>query len=144
MALFFPIIVDTANLRLKELPAGDTLDLTGSAIQTKDLIIDGLVTQTKVEANDGAIDLTEGGFFTISLNAGATVTFSNPPSINVACSFSVEVTNNGGYSISWPASIDWDADIAPTLQDNGLSLFTFYTSDGGTTYRGNLVYVSTT
>tara|TARA_R110000868_G_scaffold59670_1_gene183120 strand:- start:192 stop:431 length:240 start_codon:yes stop_codon:yes gene_type:complete len=32
MANRFPLVVDSSNLNIKELPSGDNLDLTGSAI----------------------------------------------------------------------------------------------------------------
>lgn len=46
----------------------------------------------------------------------------------------------GAFTPTFPASVDWDAGTAPTYVGTGNgSLFTFTTTDGGTTWLGALV-----
>jgi len=137
MADFFPVVVDSDNSILKELPSGDTLDLTESDIVTRNLQIDGVVHQTIVSTS-GDIDLADGSYFTLSLSATATVTITGAPS-GTATMFMLEVDNTGSYSISWPASVVWDGGVAPSLNPSSTTIFTFLTSDSGTTWRGNAV-----
>ena len=85
-------------------------------------------------AND--VDCSLGNYFTKTITASTTFTFSNVPS-GVEYSFTMEVTLNGSNSIGWPTSVKWNADTAPTLTDGKTQLFMFLTSNGGTRWRGS-------
>lgn len=144
MAQYYPVIVDAANLKFKELPVGDTLDLSDATVYVKDIELTGALKQNKkVIPGTGSIDLLQGTFFTTTLTASDVLTFDNPPSSNVVVTFSVEVSADGPYSVSWPTEVEWESGITPSIDTDGTALFTFYTSDGGTSYRGSLVYQST-
>ena len=144
MTQYYPVVVDAENLKFKELPAGDTLNLTDATIYVKDIELSAAFKQLKtvIPAN-GSLDLEQGTFFTTTLTASDVLTFDNPPSSNVVVTFSVEVSADGPYSVSWPAAVEWESGITPSIDTDGTALFTFYTSDGGVTYRGTLVYQST-
>lgn len=101
--------------------AGAT-DVTGSSRQT---II-------AVSALD--IDCSAGNYFTKTISANSTFTFSNAPSSR-AYAFTLELTHTSG-TITWPASVKWPGDTAPTLTTGKTHLFTFVTDDGGTRWRG--------
>lgn len=144
MADFYPIVVDSANQILKELPANDTLDLTEATIRTKDLRIDGLVTQTIVSTGTSTIDLSAGSYHKYTLSGSVTISSITNAVSSVAQAFIVEVQNGGSYSVTWPSSIQWDGGTAPTLDANKTTIFVFISSDGGTKWRGQVSSVTTT
>ena len=47
----------------------------------------------------------------------------------------IDVTGTG-TTITWPSSVEFPDDTAPTLADTKTHLFMFITSDGGTKFRG--------
>lgn len=81
------------------------------------------------------IDLSTGNYFIKTINSNSTFTFSNPPSSGTVGSFTLELTHVSG-TVTWPASVKWPADTAPTLTTGKTHLFMFVTDDGGTRYRG--------
>ena len=81
------------------------------------------------------IDLSTGNYFTKTINANSTFTFSNPPASGTVCSFTLELTHTSG-TVTWPTSVKFPADTAPTLTAGKTHLFMFVTDDGGTRYRG--------
>jgi hypothetical protein len=50
----------------------------------------------------------------------------------------VQDSGASGYTVTWPASVDWPAATAPTLTATASAVdqFVFYTYDGGTTWYG--------
>ena len=80
------------------------------------------------------INCASGNFFTKTINANSTFTFSNPPSAK-AYSFTLELTHTSG-SVTWPSSVRWPGGIAPTISAASTSLFMFVTDDGGARWRG--------
>ena len=83
-----------------------------------------------------AVDCSAGNYFTKTITGSTTFTFTNVPT-SVAYSFTMELTHTGGSgSITWPRSVKWPADTAPTLTDGKTSLLVFITDDGGTRWRG--------
>lgn len=145
MANWYPIIVDSVNDRLKELPAGDTLDLSGASFQADTATIDTIKMEVgalaKKVTSTTDIDLSAGTFHTVSLNSSRTVTISNPDSsTGYMQSFLVEVDAAvGSYAISWPNSVNWDGGVAPSFASGQKTLLSFYTTDNGTTYNANAV-----
>lgn len=87
---------------------------------------------TAVAALD--IDCSAGNYFTKTIAANSTFTFSNAPSTR-AFAFTLELTHTSG-TVAWPASVTWPGDTAPTLTTGKTHLLTFVTDDGGTRWRG--------
>lgn len=86
------------------------------------------------------IDLTLGNCVTATVDTSSTTfTFSNPTASDEGCGFVLVLTNGGSQTVTWPASVDWPAATAPTLTASGVDVLVFHTTDGGTTWRGNLV-----
>ena len=83
-----------------------------------------------------SVDCRLGNYFTKTITGATTFTFDNPPSSGVAFGFVMEVTLNGSNAITWPGTVKWPADTAPTLTDGKTSLLMFITDDGGTRWRG--------
>jgi hypothetical protein len=81
------------------------------------------------------IDLSAGNYFTKSISANSTFTFSGTPASR-AFGFTLRVTVTGDIAITWPASVEFPGDEAPTLTASKTHLFMFVTDDGGTTFRG--------
>ena len=101
------------------------------------LAVDGPYKQTAeaVGARNMLLILLLGNYFTKTINANSTFTFSNPPASGTAGSFTLELTHTSG-TVTWPASVKFPLDTAPTLTAGKTHLFVFVTDDGGTRYRG--------
>jgi hypothetical protein len=67
-----------------------------------------MTTSTKI------VDLQKAGHFTHTPTENITLVFERPPASGIALGFSIELTNTGGYSITWPSSIKWHGGTAPT------------------------------
>ena len=82
------------------------------------------------------LDLSTGHTFSITPTEALDVLFSNPPTSGIATAFTVEVNNSaGGYALTWPSSVKWHLGTAPTATASK-EVYTFITTDGGTTYYG--------
>ena len=110
---------------------------TFTALQTMNagLAVDGPYNQTVEAVGALDIDLSTGNYFTKTINANSTFTFSNPPASGTAGSFTLELTHTSG-TVTWPASVKFPLDTPPTLTAGKTHLFVFVTDDGGTRYRG--------
>ena len=87
---------------------------------------------TAVSALD--IDCSTANYFTKTINGASTFTFSSPPASR-AYAFALELTHTSG-TITWPTSVKWPKDTAPTLTTGKTHIFIFVTDDGGTRWRG--------
>ncbi len=110
---------------------------TYTALQTMNagIAVDGPYKQTAEAVSALAIDLATGNYFTKTISGNSTFTFSNPPASGTVGSFTLELTHSSG-TVTWPASVKFPADTAPTLTTGKTHLFIFVTDDGGTRYRG--------
>jgi hypothetical protein len=84
------------------------------------------------------LDLSTANNFRRQFSGTSTITISNPPASN-AFGFTFTMVNAGGYSITWPASVDWVNGSAPILTSVGTDVLSFFTFNGGTTYYGFVV-----
>lgn len=87
---------------------------------------------TAVAALD--INCTLGNYFTKTINANSTFTFSNAPSAK-SYSFTLELTQTSG-AVTWPTAVKWPGGVTPSLTTGFTHLFMFVTDDAGTTWRG--------
>ena len=157
MADRFPLIVDSSTQRIKEIAAGDNIDLTGSGLVnavhvqstgttvgvttiTTTLDVDGAYTSSVSAVAALDIDLSASNYFTKTIAGDSTFTFSNPPASGTVGSFTLEVNYTGG-DILWPTSVYWNGNgqTAPTITAGKVQLYMFVTRDGGATYRGALL-----
>ena len=187
MANRIPLIVDGSGLTIKELPAGDNLDLAGSNFVANDVsantitaiglnttsstittltstsVSSNTVTANSISTSSGLLDaqspisetfstvtsssnatalnLTTSSNFQHTLTENTTFTFSNPAVSGKATSFTLKLVQDAsasGYTVTWPATVDWPSATAPTLTAtaSAVDLFVFYTNDGGTTWYG--------
>lgn len=80
------------------------------------------------------IDCSAGNYFTKTISASSTFTFSNAPASR-AYGFTLELTQTSG-AVTWPTSVTWPNSVVPILTAGKTHLFMFVTDDGGTTWRG--------
>ena len=88
------------------------------------------------------IDCSLGSYFTKTINGNSTFTFSNVPA-GKSYAFTFELTHTSG-TVTWPTTVKWPGDTAPSLTTGKTHLFVFVTDDGGTRWRGvaNTNYVN--
>jgi hypothetical protein len=90
------------------------------------------------------IDCETGNMFSHTLTEDTAFTFSNPPTSGTTpdtygYSFTLKIVqDSSARQITWPASVDWAAGIAPTISTGSgeVDVFVFFTTDGGTTFYG--------
>ena len=82
------------------------------------------------------LDLNTSNYFTKTISGNSTFTFANPASSGTVTAFTLELTHSSG-TVTWPSSVKWNADTAPTLTTGKTHLFMFVTDDGGARYRGS-------
>ena len=80
------------------------------------------------------VDCSQGNYFTQTTTATNTFSFTNIPSSR-SFSFVLELTHNAG-TISWPTSVKWPADTAPSLTTGKTHVFVFTSYNNGTRWRG--------
>ena len=84
------------------------------------------------------IDYSLGSVVTATATAGVTWSVTNPPASGKCGSFTLVLTNGGAGTQTWMSGTKWPAATAPTLQASGVDVLSFFTTDGGTTWRGVL------
>ena len=116
---------------------GSVYDIVFSADGTKMYIADNTsaaIYQYSTVAYTQTLDLSTGTTFAFTPSGATTVSFTNPPASGLACAFTVEI-NGDGSAITWPDSVKWHKNQTPaSIASKGL--YTFITTDGGTTYYG--------
>ena len=118
-----------------------TQNLADNTLQRANLLDYAEVTNAIGSTGGGTqdIDLTLGNYVTATVDTSAnTFTFSNPTASDEGCGFTLVLTNGSSQTVYWPASVDWPAATAPILTAAGVDKLVFETSDGGTTWLGNL------
>ena len=96
----------------------------------------GGVSQLATAAGALDLDLNTSNYFTKTISGNSTFTFSNPAASGTVSAFTLELTHSSG-TVTWPSSVKWNADTAPTLTTGKTHLFMFVTDDGGSRYRGS-------
>ena len=92
-------------------------------------------------SNATTVNCEDANNFSHTLTENTTFTFSNPPSTETAYGFTLKIVQDAsasGYTVTWPASIDWPTATAPILTGtaSAVDIFVFYTHDGGTNWYG--------
>ena len=94
------------------------------------------VVEKKVAMGAHDINLSAGNYFTYTLSGAQTLTVSNVASSGSVSAFVLEVTNGGSAALTFFSGVTWAAATPPTLTAAGVDTLAFFTSDGGTTWRG--------
>ena len=128
---------------------GGTLTLNNPTISVGGNIIDSPTlrkyneptSSPTITTNTLTLDLSVAQVFTVALNASVTtLTISNTPATaSRSIAFTLILTADGtARTITWPGSVKWASASPPTLTStNGkIDVFTFVTTDAGTTWLG--------
>ena len=88
------------------------------------------------------LTLANGNVITSTLTGNCTFTFSTTGLSSGAYSFTLILANDAtaGRTITWPASVKWPNATVPTRTTaaSKTDVYTFFTTDGGTSWFGNL------
>lgn len=95
--------------------------------------VNGQYKGNAVAVSAADVDCSTGNYFTKSISSGTTFTFSNVPT--GVYSFTLQLTTSSGATPTWPGSVYWPESVTPTVS-NGVHLFMFVTSDGGSVWHG--------
>ena len=114
------------------------VDITGEFIADSYNETYAAVTST---SNATTVNCHNGNSFSHVLTENTTFTFSNPPASGTGYTMSIEIIQDAsasGFTVTWPASVDWPAATAPTLTATASAkdVFVFTSRDGGTTWYG--------
>jgi hypothetical protein len=80
------------------------------------------------------INCSLGNYFTAIISGATQIVISGAPS-SVAYSFTYEIRHDTG-TITWPTTVEFPSNTAPTLTTGKTHLFIFVTDDGGSRWRG--------
>ena len=111
------------------------IDCNGNADVAGALNIDGPYKQVAEAVSALEIDLSAGNYFTKTISGNSTFTFANPPASGTVGSFTLKIVHSSG-TITWPSSVKFPSDTAPTLTAGKTHVFVFQTVDGGSRYQG--------
>lgn len=103
------------------------------------ITVNGGIREKKVNVTASNIDTAAGAIFVKTIAANTTFTVSNVPATGTSTSFMLELTNAGAYTLTWWSGVKWVAGTAPSLTASGTDVLSFYTYDGGSTWRGTIV-----
>ena len=115
-------------------PLGLTYGNDGLAVYVVDSNSPQTIYQYSTASYTQTLDLSTGTYFSFTPSGATEVSFTNPPAAGLAIGFAVEI-NGDGSAITWPASVKWHEATAPTATASK-EIYTFITTDGGTTYYG--------
>ena len=131
--------LDVTTLGTSEASKALTADANG--VVTFDNGISEEYTAVTSTSNATTVNLQDGTNFSHTLTENTTFTFSNPASSGKVSAFSLKLVQDAsasGFTVTWPAAVDWPSATAPTLTAtaSAVDYFVFITHDGGTTYYG--------
>ena len=106
--------------------ANTTLDVYGGAAMN-------VVT---LATTSNTVNVALANYF-ISTPAGTSTWIFTGVPVSRDSSFVLQLANGGSYTITWPSSVKWPANTAPTLSTNGVDVLIFSTVNTGTTWRGS-------
>jgi hypothetical protein len=104
--------------------------ITGGSVENIGAIESNV--ETENVATSDTLDLSLYGAFRKTMTAATEFTFSNPAPSGKMTAFVLYLS--GAFTPTLPSTIDWAGGVAPTYTSP--SLYTFVTTDGGTTYLG--------
>ena len=111
---------------------------TSGAIANTTLDVYGGVAMNVVTlaTSSNTVNVALANYF-ISTPAGTSTWIFTGVPVSRDSSFVLQLANGGNYTVTWPASVKWPANTAPTLSTSGVDLLIFSTANTGTTWRGS-------
>lgn len=89
-------------------------------------------------STSATLNLANANFFSANTTGDTTWTFSTPPDANNFGGFVLSLGGGGNFNQTWPASVRWAQNTAPTLTagTENLDILVFVTYTGGTIWHG--------
>ena len=111
---------------------------TSGAIANTSLDVYGGVAMNVVTlaTSSNTINVALANYFVVNPAGTTTFVFTGAP-VARDSSFVIELANGGAYTVTFPASVKWPSNTAPTLTSSGKDLLIFSTANTGTTWRGS-------
>jgi len=106
--------------------ANTTLDVYGGAAMN-------VVT---LATTSNTVNVALANYF-ISTPAGTSTWIFTGAPVSRDSSFVLQLANGGNYTVTWPSSVKWPSNTAPTLSTSGVDILIFSTVNTGTTWRGS-------
>jgi hypothetical protein len=130
---------DITTLGLTE--ASKTVTADANGVVTFDNGISEEYNAVTSTSNATTCNMQDGTNFSHVLTENTTFTFSNPAASGKVSAFTLKIVQDAsasGFTVTWPAAVDWAAATAPTLTAtaSAVDYFVFITHDGGTTWYG--------
>lgn len=125
--------------------AADRLVVNGRARALRHRGEGAHMTRIQSTATSGTVtlDINAYGYFTTSPAGNITYAFTDggvdPGSGSYATEFTVEISNPGANTITWPGNIVWGGGLAPTLASAGANIVRFTKRQGVANYAGALL-----
>lgn len=140
-------ILDVTTLGTSEASKVVTADANGDILASEEFkakSYNDTYVSLASSSNTTALNCENGNVFSSVLSENTTFTFSNPPATGTSYGFTLKIVQDAsasGYTVTWPAAVDWPSATAPTLTSaaNAVDQFSFYTHDGGTTWYGFII-----
>lgn len=131
--------LDVTTVGLSEASKAVTADSNG--VVTFGNGISEEYTAVTSSSNTTTVNLRDGTNFSHTLSENTTFAFSNAAASGKVSAFSLKLVQDSsasGYTVTWPAAVDWPSATAPTLTAtaSAVDYFVFITHDGGTTWYG--------
>ena len=131
--------LDVTTLGTTEASKAVTADANG--VVTFDNGVSEEYTAVTSSSNATTVNLRDGTNFSHTRTENTTFTFSNPAASGKVSAFTLKIVQDAsasGYTVTWPASVDWPSATAPTLTAtaSAVDYFVFITHDGGTNWYG--------
>jgi len=124
--------LEVADSALIKFGTGDDLELKSDGDRG---IVTGSLSNVTTAVSALEIDCNTSNYFTKTISGNSTFTFVNPAASGTATAFTLELTHSSG-TITWPTSVKWNSDTAPSLTTSKTHLFMFVSVNNGTTWRG--------
>ena len=111
---------------------------TSGAIANTSLDVYGGVAMNVVTlaTSSNTINVALANYFVVNPAGTTTFVFTGAP-VARDSSFVVELANGGAYTVTFPASVRWPSNTAPTLTSSGKDLLIFSTANTGSTWRAS-------
>jgi hypothetical protein len=143
MAKRIPTYINTASKQITEFAVDDTLDISINSTSVKADNYVEKVQEVGYVINGGAsrttLNIDQANNFTMNFNGYSqfNVIISGAPSgSDDAFGCTLIVDTAGMAALTWDSKIQWAGGVAPTLAADSNYVFTFLTTDNGTTFKG--------
>jgi len=121
---------------------GASINMASNQIKNAEMLNYYETTITVTAASSQTIDVTQGNIYVMNQAVNTTLAFTTGSMANAETSgftlIRIKDATATARTVTWPASVKWPSGTAPTLtQTTGaVDILEFFTTDGGTTWRG--------